>query len=192
MLRSLRAPLFLLLLALTLTAGCNPYVAGYKYATDPRETSVHAKDKAISTEILARFADNEAVGMTALSATAYDGQVYLVGEYVSPGQLDLAEQIAHKVDGVKGVTTYALPRSERSDCNDLSNFALAQEAGARLVADKDVHGYNVDVKALHCDTIVLIGLMASKAEIARAKAVVAKVKGVKKIVSYLKVYTPKP
>ncbi|WP_022663414.1 BON domain-containing protein [Paucidesulfovibrio longus] len=188
--RTLSAPLRLLcLLSLAVLAGCNPYTSGYKYASDPRETSVLAGDKAISTEILARFADNEAVGMTDLSASAYDGQVYLVGEYLNTAQLEAAKRIAAKVEGVRGVTVYARPRSEREDCSDLANLALAQEVGARLVADDIVHGYNVDVKALQCRTIVLLGLVADKAEIAQAKAVAAKVQGVDNVVSYLKVYT---
>ncbi|MGE4292901.1 MAG: BON domain-containing protein [Desulfovibrio sp.] len=193
MFRSLCVPLAMLLVTcFVLLSGCNPYVAGYKYASDPRETSVLARDKAISTEILARFADNEVVGMTAISASAYDGQVYLVGEYMNTAQLEAAKRIAAKVEGVRGVTIYAQPRSKRKDCEDLGNLTLAQEVGARLVADETVHGYNVDVKAVQCRTIVLLGLVADEAEIAQAKVVAAKVKGVEKVVSYLKVYTPKP
>lgn len=186
-------PLFLALAALLCLAGlagCAPSTAGYEYAGDPRATNVLARDKAISTEILARFADEASVGVNALSVSTYDGQVFLVGEYTGPAQLQTAKRIASHVKGVRGVTIYAQPASRRGECDSVANLTLAQEVGASLIADKTVQGYNVDVKAVQCRTVVLLGLVSDKAEIARAETLAAEVKGVAKVVSYLKVYTP--
>jgi len=190
--RPIFGPLLLILLVLAGLSGCAQPLQNGRYAADPRSMEVLARDKALTTEILGRFADNEQVGINALTASVYNNRVFLVGEYINREQLDAAREIIDNVQGVQGVTVFALPRAERAACSDARNRALAKEVFARLVADPGVHGYNVEVKTLQCDTVLLLGLLSSPKEIQRAKVVAAGVRGVQQVVSYLSVSTPQP
>ncbi|MEF2146469.1 MAG: BON domain-containing protein [Desulfovibrionaceae bacterium] len=185
-------PALLLALCLSTLFGCKPSVTGYMTATDPRETNVLAKDKSISTEILARFAKNDRLGTRLISPFCYDGHVFLVGEYDQPDQPDLAEALAREVEGVRSVTSHLLPRQSDPLCDEKANDALALAVLSRLDADEKVQGYNIDVKALQCYNIVLLGLAPSQEDIDRAAAAAAKVTGVREVASYIRVYTPKP
>ena len=183
----------ILLAALVLSTaaflGCNPFVEGYKYATDVRETSVLAKDKEIANTILALYAKDDLAGALDIDPTSYVGTVYLVGAYETSAQKDRAISLAKSVDGVRSVKTYLLPDAEIAGCSMADNFALAKEVGTRLVADEDVHGYNIDVRAVQCN-IVLLGLVSSQTEINRAISIAKNVDGVRKVTSYVRVYTP--
>lgn len=186
--RNFLFPALALLLVLIPASGCNPVLEGYKYATDPRESSVLAKDKEIANTILARYADDQSVGVLAIEPSSYVGVVYLTGDYETTAQRDRAVSLARNVDGVKAVKTYLLPQQDVQGCDTAANFALAKEVGTRLVADETVHGYNIDVKAVQC-TIVLLGLASSQTEITRAVQIAKGVDGVRKVTSYVQVYS---
>ena len=177
------------LLLAALIAGCNPFTTAYKVAVDPREASVQAKDKEIANTVLARFASEFGTGVLDIEPYAYAGRVYLVGQYEKAERKDRAVELARSVDGVKNVKTYVMLKRDVAGCSAAQNFALAKEIGTRLLADPDVPGTNIDVATVQC-TAVLLGLVSTQDEAARAIEITKKVSGVRKVTSFVRPYRP--
>ncbi|SKA82163.1 hyperosmotically inducible protein [Paucidesulfovibrio gracilis DSM 16080] len=188
----LRLPLPCLLLLLLLVSGCVTAEGERHYSADPRPQPVLARDRALATEILGRFADEELVGLGQLKAHVYNGHVYLVGEYESEEQRRAALDIVTAVAGSGKVTMRTLPLKRGGQCSDSRNNALARDVTAKLIADSKVHGYTVEVRAMQCREIVLLGLLSDEEEIARATSLAARVPGVQQVDSLLNVFAPQP
>jgi hyperosmotically inducible protein len=174
-----RAASLALVFLLAVLAGCTTV---YKAAVDERSVGTMASDTKIKATILGRFIDDETIKTLDISASSYEGQVYLVGEYEKQAQKSRAIEIAKGVEGVKGVTSYFLPKKENDKC---PNLELTAKVKANLIGDTDIWSTNVDVKTMQC-TVVLWGLVGSKAEVDRAVGHAKSVEGVKQVKSFLR------
>jgi hyperosmotically inducible periplasmic protein len=157
----------------------------YKVAMDERSIGSWADDEVIEGTILKDFVKDDTVKSLDISTYSYEGRVYLVGEYDSPAQKSRAVAIAKSVKGVKSVTSYLLPKPKSDFCGTTDNLSILARVKKGLIAADDVHSTNVDVKVVQC-RVVLLGIVASRAEAERAAAVARGVEGTRGVTSYLR------
>jgi len=157
----------------------------YKAAVDERDVKTIANDKKIEATIVKRLLEDDNVKVLDISAYCYDGRVYLLGEYETAQQKNLATQIAKNVEGVKSVTTHLLPKKANHPCGTRENVEITARVKAVLIKDKEIWSTNVDVKTIQCN-VVLLGIVGSEQEVRRAIAHAKKVEGVQSVKSYLK------
>ncbi|MGE4296430.1 MAG: BON domain-containing protein [Desulfovibrionaceae bacterium] len=177
------ATLFLAL-ALALTAtGCGTV---YKAAVDERSLGTQKADKTISATIMKRYLDDADMSVLGIEPYTFTGHVYLVGEYASAVQQTKAVSIAKAVEGVTGVTTYLLPEKDDPACGTTDNLGILAKVDAALIGDGDIWSTHVEVKVVQCQ-VVLLGLVATQAEMDKSIAHAKAVEGVRSVKSYLRV-----
>jgi hyperosmotically inducible protein len=157
----------------------------YKTAVDERSVGSQARDVEIEATVFKRFVDDPLVKAADISTFSYYGEVYLVGEYESQEQINRAVRIAKGVPGVRAVTTYLLPKRANDTCGMTDNLGLMAEVKKRLIKDTDIWSTNVEVKVVQCH-IVLLGLVGSPREVAKAEAHAKAVPGSRGVASFLK------
>lgn len=169
-------------MAVSMLLGCTTI---YTAAVDERNVKTIYKDTEIKAIIVKRFYDDDIIKTMDISVACYNGQVILVGEYEKPLEQSRAIKIARGVEGVQGVTHYLLPKKKDPACKTAKNIELTATVKTRLIKDKEIWSTNIDVKTIQC-TVVLYGLVGSKAEIDRAIAHAKSVEGVRRVKSFLK------
>ena len=153
---------------------------------DERNIGRQAKDEQIEMAIRKEFLNDDNIETLDISTYCYNGNVYLVGEYKTLAQKNLAVTLAKGVEGVKSVTDHFLPKKKDNSCGTEDNIELIANIKGKLIGDKNIWSTNIEVKALQCN-IVLLGLVGYPSEITDAIAHAKSVKGVRKVTSYLKV-----
>ena len=177
--------LILLVLAVVVAVSATGCGTIYKSARDQRDLGTQASDKKIEAVVFKRLAEDDTVKALDVSSYCFNGAVFLVGEYETTAQKSRAVEIARGVEGVGSVTTWMLPKKELADCGTTDNVSLALTVRKDLIADEDMNSTNVEIKAVQC-RIVLLGLVATSADAARAVAIAKQVEGVRGVKSYLK------
>ena len=166
------------------TAAENLYIA----AVDRRDMKTILNDTTIKLTIINKFHDDDYINTLNsldLSIECYRGHVYLIGEYDKPVQKTRAIKIAKGIEGVKGVTSYLLPKNKSDICGIDENLAIMGRVKAKLIGDEDIRSTNIDIKSVQCN-VVLYGLVESKNKINKAIEHAKSVKGVRTVTSYLK------
>ena len=158
----------------------------YKVAVDKRTLGAQVDDEHITMSIRNCFLRDKVIKFFDISVYCYEGHVYLVGEYETNVEKHHAINCAKKVKGVRKVTTYLLPKVTAERCGTMDNLKLKALVQAELVKDKDISSTNIEVKALQCN-IVLLGIVGSKKQAQLAVSHARHVKGVKKVVSFLRI-----
>jgi hyperosmotically inducible protein len=153
---------------------------------DERDVKTIASDTKIKGKILADFIDDDTVKTLDISASCYEGRVYLIGEYDTIKQKERAIEIAQNIEGVKSVTTYLLPKNEDSPCGTKENLKITAKVKAKLIGDKNIWSTNVDVKTIQC-IVVLWGLVGSDEEVQKSIEHAKEVEGARNVKSFLKV-----
>jgi hyperosmotically inducible protein len=161
-----RLLLLFVLLALPHLAGCATI---YKASVDERDVGTYADDGRIESTLRARLMQDDLVKLRDISVNAYNGNVYLVGEFETAPQKMRAVKIAHGVAGVGRVTVVPFPKREDPTCGTSDDLSLYAKIKASLVQDRDIWSTQVDIKVVQCN-VVLLGLVASPAD---ADAIVA-------------------
>jgi hyperosmotically inducible protein len=157
----------------------------YKTVMDERDVKTIASDTKIKGKIVAEFIDDKTVKSLDITASCYEGRVYLIGEYDTINQKERAIEIAKNTEGVKSVTTYLLPKKKDSPCDTKENLSITAKVKAKLVGDKDIWSTNIDVKTIQC-IVVIWGLVGSNEEIQKSIAHAKNVEGISGVKSYLK------
>ncbi len=170
------------LASVSMMHGC----AVYKAAVDERNVSTIANDESITLTIKKDFLADDLVKYLDYDVASYEGRVYIMGEYESQAQVNRAINLAKKVEGVRSVTTYLLPKRANDPCGTTDNLELYARVNEKLVADKQIWSTNVDVYTVQCN-IVLVGIVGSEAERNRAIAHAKSVPGARSVKSYLRV-----
>ena len=181
--RKSRTILYCFLVLSVFFSGCGTI---YKAAMDERSIGTQAKDEQITMEIRKVFLNDDNIETLDISTYVYRGNVYLVGEYETPTQKNLAIKLARGVEGVKTVTDHFLPKKKDDSCGTQENIELIAKIKGKLIGDKNIWSTNIEVKAVQCN-VVLLGLVGYPSEITDAIAHAKSVKGVRKVTSYLKV-----
>ena len=157
----------------------------YKSAVDERSVGEQYDDQKITMAIRKKFSDDEKIKYFDISTYCYNGHVYLVGEYDTADQKNQAVTLAGKVEGVKSVTDYFLPKKEDDTCGTTANLKLSTKVKTKLIGDKDISSTKIEVKALQCN-IILLGLVGSADEIKKAISHAKTVEGIRSVKSFLR------
>ncbi|WP_147818697.1 BON domain-containing protein [Salidesulfovibrio onnuriiensis] len=168
--------------SMSMMQGCTVY----KAAVDERNIGTIADDESITLTIKKDFLADDLIKYLDYDVASYEGRVYLMGEYESQAQVNRAISLAKKVDGVRSVTTYLLPKRENDTCGTTDNLELYARVNQKLIEDKEIWSTNVDVYTVQCN-VVLVGIVGSATERNRAIAHARSVPGVRSVKSYLKV-----
>ena len=166
------------------TAAEHIYIA----AVDRRDLKTILNDTTIKLTIVNKFHDDDdinSLNSLDLSIECYRGHVYLIGEYVKPVQKTRAIQIVKEIEGVKGVTSYLLPKNKGDICGIDEKLIIMGRVKSKLIGDEDIWSTNIDVKSVQCN-VVLYGLVSSKNNINKAIEYAKSVKGVRTVTSFLK------
>ncbi|WP_316897888.1 BON domain-containing protein [Pseudodesulfovibrio indicus] len=175
--------LMLLLLGLAVSAGgCTVY----DVAVEERTVGDYASDEKITFIIEKDFLADDMVKYLDFDASSYEGLVYITGEYESRAQVDRAVKIAKSVEGVRSVTTYLLPKKANDTCGTTDNLQLYADVKNALVQDKDIWSTNIEIKTVQCN-VVLLGIVGSASERAKAEAHARAVKGARSVKSFLRI-----
>ncbi|GEM_PF-674680 len=168
----------LILLAL---CGCSSlYQSTYGVAVDERKAGTIASDEKIKLTIQEKLLQDDAIKVLDISTFCYKGHVYLVGEYGTEKERERALGIASHVPGVKSVTLHLLRKKKEDTCGGTTNnLAIGAKVNAKLIGDKDIWSTNIDVKVIQYN-VVLLGIVGSGKEVAKAIAHAKSVTGVKR------------
>jgi hyperosmotically inducible protein len=173
------------IILLALCSCTSPVGKTYGVAVDQRSAGTTLSDDEIRLTIEKGLVEESAVDFLDISTFCYQGDVYLVGEYETRKEKTRAVEIARHTPGVKSVTSHLLPRGEKGACGWAEDVQVAGELRVALIGDEDIHSTDIDDKVIHC-RVVLLGIVPSKEEIARAVAKARGVTGVRGVTSYLK------
>jgi hyperosmotically inducible protein len=165
-------------------SGCSSNFSGwstiYGVAVDERGVSTIASDQIIVMKLSSKFLEDKSIKFLDFSTYCYRGNVFLIGEYDQPTQKEKVVKIAESDPEVKSLTIYMLEKKKDDSCGTTNNLAISTEVKAKLIQDKDIRSTNIDVKVVQCH-VVLLGIVGSKEEIAKAVAQansVEKIRGV--------------
>lgn len=177
----------LLLLLLTLAPGC----AVYNTAVDERGISTQASDVSVVANVKKLLYQDEEVKGGDVHVFCYEGRVYLVGEYEYPRQIDRAVKLAKSVDGVASVQTKFWEKKEHEACGTFDDLSLKTRIRAELIGLSGLTSPNVDVAVVQCNA-VLLGLLGSRQDIARAEDAAKSVDGVGPVYNLLSLPGQRP
>jgi len=163
-------------------SGC----AAYDVAVEERNVSDWASDEKITFVIKQQFLEDDSVKYMDFDAASYEGHVYIIGEYESHSQVNQAVAIAKKVEGVRKVTTYILPKRAQDYCGTTDNLDIYARVKHKLVTDNDIWSTNIDIKTIQCN-VVLLGIVGTHKEKADAYAHAKSVEGVRNVKSFITV-----
>lgn len=172
----------LAIMAFSVLNGC----AVYDASVDERNVSTQAKDAKIKVLIKSDFLQDDDVKYLDYDVFCYTGHVYLIGEYTSRKQADKAIAIARKIEGVRQVTTYLLPKKDLPYCGTTDSLGYKLKLRKALVEDENIWSTNIDISMVQCEA-VLLGIVGSTKERSLAIAHAKKIKGIRKVKSFLKV-----
>ena len=178
----------LIICALFLVAlcGCSTLARqGYGVAVDQRKVGTIASDEEIKLSIQKKLLEDNAIKSLGTSTFCYNGYVYLVGEYGTEKEKERALEIANNTPGVKSVTPYLVRKKKENTCGPADNLEIEGKVRAELIGDPDISSTNIDEKVIQCH-VVLLGIVGSKEEVAKAVAHAKSVTGVRGVTSYLK------
>jgi osmotically-inducible protein OsmY len=110
--------------------------------------------------------------------------VLLSGRVPTEADKAEAERIAWSVKSVNEVANELIV-GNRDVSRDLNDFGITQQVRTRLLADEAIKGVNYNVQ-VNSGVVYLLGLAQTEDELRRAAEHASKVKGVVKVVSYVK------
>lgn len=145
------------------------------------------QDKKITGLIYKKLIDDRLTRALSITPRCYDGRVYLIGEYEKEDEKNHAIAIAREVEGVVCLETYLVPRAGRTDADEQDDVRLSAEVKKNLVASGAVSTARLDVVSVQ-KHIVLVGIVKSEKEIARASEIAQGVEGVQSVISFLTVF----
>jgi osmotically-inducible protein OsmY len=123
----------------------------------------------------------------------YEGRVLLTGTYQKKSDIKSFIKQAWSVAGVVELineTKLYNPRSKKRDSlisdSLISDSLISSAVKARLIKEDEISALNINVE-VRDGKVYLLGALGSNSEIRRAAKVSSRVKGVKKVISHLRV-----
>ena len=182
---NLSAMLLSLYFLLALSLSALPSCAVYNAAVDERGISTQAQDEWIEANVKKLLYDDEEVKLGDIAVHAYEGRVYLVGEYDYPRQVDRAVKLAKSVAHVVSVQSVFWEKKPHEACGTFDDLSLRTKIRTELIGRGGVTAPNVDVAVVQCN-VVLLGILGSKAELAQAVDSAKSVEGSASVKSLLR------
>lgn len=145
-----------------------------------------AGDFAITTNI------REALGKTnpkldpAVTVTVYDGRVLLTGQVPTPEMKTAAAQIARQQPNVRAVYDEIEVTSNDTFLDHAKDSWIGTQVRSDLVLEPDIRSTNYMIETEN-GSVYLIGMARTPQELQRATDIARRVRGVKRVVSYVEV-----
>lgn len=166
---------------LVLGTGLSGCVAIPSMVNDERDLSGQYSDAAIITSIKSSLISEDFGAITGVKVYSFNGVVYLVGEVDQPLR-DYAYRVATETEGVRQVVTHWYKPGTSTTVHDA---VIEANINTELLFTKNLSSTQVKVD-VYGGNVVLLGIMASQADIDHAIRVVKSVRYVKSVTSYLK------
>ena len=175
-------------------AGCAPLIVGGAavgtalMVTDRRSSGAQIDDEAIELRAASRM--REAFGDRAhINVTSYNRQVLLTGEVPSEAMKQQAEQVAGRVDNVRGIVNELAISPTSSTLPQRSNDVLITgKIRASLVDARDLQA-NAYKVVTERGTVYLMGRVTPY-EADRATSIARQISGVQRVVRIFEIATP--
>jgi hyperosmotically inducible periplasmic protein len=177
-------PLLSLLIPMVFSGCAMALYGGVAVAEDERKVGTLLADKVIEAKIEEALLNDDATKLRNISTFCFNGFVYLVGEYETESEKEKTLALAREVKGVKSVESYLLLKANDPLCGRSNNLALTATVKVKLIGDKDILAFDVEIKSVQC-RVVLLGIVRSQQEIDKAIAHAKSTKGVREVISFL-------
>lgn len=183
--------LLVCLLVLSQT-GCPALVLGGaakvgSVAAEERSVGSTVDDTAIWTHIKSLYLQKNVDYIFAtVNVQVNEGRVLLTGTVDNPDHRVEAVRLAWQPVGVKEVINELQITDKSSISDDARDFWINTQVNTKLLVEKNVRSINYNVDTIN-GVVYLIGVAQNEWEMKQAALVASKVKGVKRVVSYVKV-----
>jgi osmotically-inducible protein OsmY len=155
-------------------------------AMQDRTAGAAIDDGAASTEIRTRYFQAKGFSLNKVQVVVSEGFVLLTGSAPTPQDRIEAERLAWEVAQVKNVANEIQVGEGRRVGSVVEDSWITSQVRARLVGDNSVKGVNYNIETFE-GTVYLLGIARTKAELSGAVEQARTVKGVQKVVSYVRV-----
>ncbi|WP_320005878.1 BON domain-containing protein [Maridesulfovibrio sp.] len=156
----------------------------YAISTDERGFQTIIEDEMLETSIQSQILDEKGLNILDLSTYAYNGHVYVVGEYDEKEDFNRIRKIVRKNKKVNSLTTYLFAEDENA-CSKADDYMIQMAIKSALLTDNSVWGANIAVKSVQCN-VILVGRVASINEAIAAKRIAMDTEGVKGVKSFIR------
>ena len=178
-----------LCLGLVPLTGCAAAVVGTAGAVgvasvQERTVGEAVDDAATSNEVKARLLSNRGYGEVDVEVEG--GLVLLTGRVNTPEERVMAEDIAWSVGGTQNVANEIRIEPAGGFISNVSDEFITARVRAALVGSSSVKSYNFNIET-YDGVVYLMGLARSTDEIEAAAENASRVRGVKQVVSFMRV-----
>ena len=156
-------------------------------AAEERSVGSTVDDTAIWTHIKSLYLQKNVDYIFAtVNVQVNEGRVLLTGTVDNPDHRVEAVRLAWQPVGVKEVINELQITDKSSISDDARDFWINTQVNTKLLVEKNVRSINYNVDTIN-GVVYLIGVAQNQWEMKQAALVASKVKGVKRVVSYVKV-----
>lgn len=181
--------------AIPLMQGCIPIVAGGAAATgkavaEERTVGEAVDDASIWAEIKHHYIQTDINELVRdVNVEVNEGRVLLTGNVKDPNTRVEAVKQAWKPAGVKEV----INEINIVDQTSLKDFAkdswITTQIKSKFLLNQDIHSINYNVETIN-GVVYLLGIVQSQEELNNATNIAGTVRGVKRVVSYMRLKDP--
>lgn len=173
-------------------AAATATVEGGKAIADERTLGEQMDDATIYTAINRYFVETDSKDLSVnVTVNVRRGRVLLTGNVDKEETVRRATEQAWRARGVQEVINEVKVKPGQGFWNNASDALIKKNIESRLLVTKDVWVVNYSLDVID-GTTYLIGTCENQGELDRVLAVVRTTKGVKQVVSYLKLATDTP
>jgi osmotically-inducible protein OsmY len=126
-----------------------------------------------------------------VNTTVYNGRVLLDGRVATQTERETAQQVASATPNVKGVYNELEVAPAEGMWNDAKDAWITARVRSEMVLDPDIRSVNFDIDTAN-GSVYLMGSAHSQDELDRATRIARYVPGVKRVVSYVEVFSGAP
>lgn len=162
-------------------AASGGYVVGQERGADGL-----ASDFAITTDIKQTLARTDPKLDAAVTVTVYDGRVLLTGQVPAPEMKIAAARLARENPRVRAVYDEIEVTGNDTFWDDAKDTWISTQVRSEMVLDPDIRGVNYMIETEN-GSVYLIGMARTPRELERVTDIARRVRGVKRVVSYVEV-----
>lgn len=145
-----------------------------------------ASDFAITTNIRQALGKTDPKLDASVTVTVYDGRVLLTGQVPAPEMKTTAAQLARQQPNVRAVYDEIEVTSNDTFLDHANDAWIGTQVRSGMVFDPDIRSANYMIETEN-GSVYLIGMARTPQELQRATDVARRVRGVKRVVSYVEV-----
>lgn len=166
-------------------AGAGVVTGGYIMGREKTVTQ-SVDDSVIDSQIRSELSKKFPGIFTNITIVTDNGCVLLAGNVQEEKYIQEAEKVAWSVNGVKHIDNNLICDKKISTSQSLKDGYITSACRTKLIATKDIKSRNIKIKTVS-GTVYLSGTAQSKDKLEDIISVVKSIKGVEKVVSYIRV-----